>query len=141
MKIFISNAFSETQDMAFNFAKEFKGGVIALEGELGAGKTTFTQGFAKGLGITERIISPTFVLIRQHLIPGKKAYLYHVDLYRLGDEESLKQLGLEEIIQNPDNVVLIEWAKKATKFLPKKKTTVRLKILDENKREIKIIPF
>lgn len=127
MKKIISHSDKETKDFAKNFAKNFAGGVIALTGELGAGKTTFTQGFAEGLGIKEKIISPTFVLIRQH------ENFFHIDLYRL---ENFSHLGLEEIINNPGNIVLIEWAEKAKSLLPKNTVYISLKNLGENKREI-----
>src|SRR3989338_1835026 len=109
---FISSSEKETKQIAGRFARQITRGVIALSGELGAGKTTFVQGFAKGLGIKEKIISPTFVLIRQHLIPNNTKTLYHIDLYRLENKADLKQIGLEEILLDPDNIVLIEWAEK-----------------------------
>lgn len=114
--VYRSSSPEETQKIAEKTAQEFKnkGGVIALSGDLGAGKTTFVQGFAKGLGIEEKIISPTFVLIRQHKIPGTARVLFHVDLYRLEGEINLKEIGLEEVIQEKDNIVLIEWAEKAS---------------------------
>lgn len=98
--------------------------IIALVGNLGAGKTTFVQGFAEGLGIKDKIISPTFVLIRQHKIPGKNQTLFHIDLYRLENSEQFQSLGLEEIINDPNNIVLIEWAEKAKNLLPKNTTWI-----------------
>ncbi len=138
MKIYETHSENETKKLAQNFAGKYKKGVIALTGDLGAGKTTFVQGFAKGLGIKEKIISPTFVLIRQHKIPKSKYTLYHVDLYRLKNIDDLKMLGLEEILSNPNNVVLIEWAEKAAKLLPKNTVWIKFEVIDGNKREIVI---
>ena len=91
--------------------------VIALEGELGAGKTTFVQGFAKGLKIQDKIISPTFVLIRQHQIPKTERTLYHIDLYRLENTKNIEELGIKELLKTSQDIVLIEWADKIKKHL------------------------
>lgn len=135
MKQYISTSAEETRKIAQKLGKEIKTGVIALTGELGAGKTTFVQGFAKGLGIKEKIISPTFVLIRQHQIPKTKKTLYHIDLYRL---EDFSELGLKEIIDNPNNIILIEWAEKAENIFPKNTLTINIK-KEGDKRIITIV--
>ena len=114
---------------------EIKGGTtIALVGDLGSGKTTFTQGFAKGLGI-ERIISPTFILMRSY--QGKKN-LYHLDLYRLEGnvERQLLDLGVSDFWGKPENILLIEWAEKAKEVLPKNTVWINFKYVDENSRKI-----
>lgn len=129
---YITRSKKETKDLAKKLAKKLTG-VIALIGELGSGKTTFAQGFAEGLEIKEKIISPTFVLIRQHKIPNSKKILYHIDLYRI---EDIKSLGLDELWSNKENIVLIEWAEKIKKLLPKNTTYIQFKILSENKRQI-----
>lgn len=116
MTRYLSNSESETKKIAAALAREQRGNIYALTGKLGAGKTIFAQGFAKGLGIKEKIISPTFVLIRQHKIPKTKKVLYHIDLYRI---EEINDLGLKEIWSDKNNLVLIEWAEKAKKILPK----------------------
>ena len=136
MKKIISTSIEQTQEIAENLAKDFSGGVIALSGDLGSGKTTFTQGFAKGLGIKDKIISPTFVLIRQHQITNKSATLFHIDLYRLEEVINLKELGLSDMLNNPKNIILIEWAEKAKDQLPKNTLWIYFKNIDENKREI-----
>ncbi len=137
MKQYLTNSEKETKDLAKKLAKKLTG-VIALFGELGAGKTTFVQGFAKGLGIKEKIISPTFVLIRQHPIPNTTKTLYHIDLYRLDSAADLKTIGLNEIISNPQNLVLIEWAEKAEKYLPKNTVKITIEKMGENEREITV---
>ena len=104
MKTFITQSYKETQKVAYKLAQKYRKGIFALVGDLGAGKTSFTQGFAKGLGIKDKILSPTFVLIRQHGIPETEGLLYHIDLYRI---DSLKQLGLEELFSDQNTTVLI----------------------------------
>lgn len=133
MAKYLTYSEEETKKLAQNLAKKFKKGVLALTGDLGTGKTTFATGFAKGLGIKEKIISPTFMLIRQHQIPNSDKLFYHIDLYRIKD---LTQLGLREITSNLDNIILIEWAEKAKHLLPTNTTFINLKVLDKNKREI-----
>ena len=141
MTIFKSVSSVQTQKIAAEIAIKLKSGVIALTGNLGAGKTTFTQGFAKALGIKDKIISPTFILIRQHQIPKTKKILYHIDLYRLDDPIDIKSLGIDEIINNSDNLVLIEWAEKIKEYLPKDTIFISIKIIDKNNREIYIENF
>lgn len=138
MRKYITGSEGETRRLAKKIAKKIKHGVVALTGELGAGKTTFVQGFAQGLGIKEKIISPTFVLIRQHPIPKTSSLLYHIDLYRLEDAKDFRHLGLEEILSNPNNLVLIEWAEKAEKYLPKNTIWISFERIDENQRRIAI---
>lgn len=135
MKQYISTSEEETRKIARELARDFKTGVIALTGELGAGKTTFVQGFAKALGIKDKIISPTFVLIRQHKF--NKRILYHIDLYRLEGKIDIKQLGIEELF-NSNNIIIIEWAEKIEKDLPKKTIKISLKKVTENERLITV---
>lgn len=143
MKTYISNSPRETQDIAFKIAKKFKnerssstnkGGVIALTGQLGAGKTTFVQGFAKGLGIKEKIISPTFVLIKQHKIPNSNNYLFHIDLYRLEEKVYPKKLGLEDMLSNKGNIVIVEWAEKLKTDSLKGDLNILIKKAKDNQR-------
>lgn len=141
MKTYTTYSENQTKKLAQDLAKDFTHGVIALSGVLGVGKTTFVQGFAKGLGIKEKIISPTFVLIRQHKIPNSKRVLYHVDLYRLAGNQIANSLGLEDLMSNLTSVVLIEWAEKVKDLLPKNTIWISFKTLNENhgssnKREI-----
>lgn len=139
MKQYISNSVAETKTIASRLAKETKNHIFAITGDLGAGKTIFSQGFAKGLGITEKIISPTFVLIRQHKIPRSPKTFYHIDLYRLDQIETIDQLGLEEIWSDPNNIVLIEWAEKL-KELPKDSVKINITKNDHQNRIITIEP-
>ncbi len=141
-KIFITNNFEETQNLGKEFAKTLKGGeLVALYGNLGGGKTTFVQGLALGLGIKRRIISPTFIIIRSYKIKNNiqnLKLLYHVDLYRMETADDTRGLGIDEIIGNSNNIVVVEWAEKMRNFLPKKRIELHFKYVDEDKREIAI---
>jgi len=121
----------ETMQLAESLVKSINSPVcIALFGELGAGKTIFVKGLAKGLGIEDVIKSPTFVLMRSYFGRMK---LHHIDLYRIKREEEF--LPFEETLMN-DGVTAIEWADRAEELLPEKRIDVKIKILPENNREI-----
>jgi tRNA threonylcarbamoyladenosine biosynthesis protein TsaE len=123
---------------AENFAAGLKvGDVLALEGDLGSGKTTFVKGIAAGLGVAGRdgVKSPTFVLM--HIYPGPIP-LYHFDLYRLRGKDDLAALGLEEFAYDPKAVTCVEWAEKAASLFPSSTYRIVLKILDPTKRQIEI---
>ena len=101
-----------TIDFAGSIAKELKGGeVIALNGDLGTGKTTFVRALAAALGSTDRVKSPTFTLLNQYSVSGHSSInkIIHADLYRLKTKQDLASLNIEEQ-QGPDTVVVIEWA-------------------------------
>ncbi|MBI3442594.1 MAG: tRNA (adenosine(37)-N6)-threonylcarbamoyltransferase complex ATPase subunit type 1 TsaE [Candidatus Sungbacteria bacterium] len=113
--------------------------VICLNGELGAGKTTLVQGFCRALGITERITSPTFVLMKiyqlnhrtrsmKHIAQNRSRFkhLAHIDCYRIERPDELPHLGLDEILADPDTIVLIEWANRIKKILPADVITLNL---------------
>jgi tRNA threonylcarbamoyladenosine biosynthesis protein TsaE len=108
------------------------GDVVALYGDLGAGKTTLTKGIALGLGLDADVHSPTFTLIHEHFgaIP-----LYHVDLYRLSSEEEVETLGLEEYIYD-DGVTVIEWAEKTRSLLPAERIDITLRMTGDTQREL-----
>jgi tRNA threonylcarbamoyladenosine biosynthesis protein TsaE len=142
----ITNSDHETEKAGEEFAKTLNpGDVVCLFGDLGAGKTTFTKGVARGLGVEDRIISPTFSLVRQHELGITNqelgiSTLYHIDLYRLENEEDIKKIGIDEILADSTGIVLIEWAERMGKLLPKKRIEISLKINSEFKREIIIAP-
>lgn len=130
----------ETQRLGEKLAKSLTGGeVIALYGELGSGKTVFVQGLAKGLGIKRGIVSPTFVFMRTYPIRlnRKSMTFYHLDLYRGESNQDFEALGLEEIFA-PDSVVVLEWADKIEKELPKNHIKVYFERQDERTRRITI---
>lgn len=103
------------------------GDIIALSGDLGAGKTTLTQAIAQGMGITEQINSPTFALIHEHYhtLP-----LFHADVYRLESPDDLYDLGFEELLTRK-GVVVVEWAERIASVLPKERLSISLQILSE----------
>src|SRR6185369_304292 len=94
--------------------------VVALVGDLGAGKTTFTQGFLKALGVKRRVISPTFLIMRPYKIAaGAYHRAIHIDCYRLEKPQELIVLGFKEVLAHPGHIVLIEWPELMKKYLPK----------------------
>ncbi len=144
---FLSNSPSQTKNFAKKIAKILLSKktfpkILALRGNLGAGKTTFLKGLAKALGIKEKIISPTFIIMRKHRFLEKKSksknWFYHIDCYRIENEKEILNLGFKEIISHPKNIVAIEWAEKIKKILPKKTLWIEFKILNEKKREISL---
>ncbi len=139
MKTIVSKNFEQTKKIGFTIAKDLHGGeVITLEGELGAGKTTFMQGLAKGLGVTKNIISPTFIIMRSYELPKgtQKKMLYHVDLYRIEDEKDIYDIGLPDIMGDPENIVAIEWPEKMGSLLPEKRKKIIIEYCGENERRI-----
>jgi tRNA threonylcarbamoyladenosine biosynthesis protein TsaE len=139
MKIVTKNS-EETKKVGQDLAEKIENGTtILLYGELGAGKTTFVQGFAKGLGIKDRILSPTFVLQRIHDVEkGKIKRLNHLDLYRIETPIEIKNLGVEELFDEPESITLIEWADRLLNFKPKNGYKINFKNLEDTEREIEI---
>lgn len=135
----ITNDFLETKKLGKEFAQSIKNEqVICLHGNLGAGKTTFIQGFAGGLGIIGRIISPTFIIMRTYKLqnhPTKK-YFYHVDLYRIENERDIEGLGLLEIMEDPESIVAIEWPEKIKNLLPENRKDIFFQYIEGDKREV-----
>lgn len=109
--------------------------ILCLYGELGSGKTTFTQGFARGLGIPSRLLSPTFIIVRRYGVPGNQL-LYHIDLYRLGNEVATEELGLKEILTDPNVFVVIEWPEKLGSAQPQKRLDITFKTLEDGRHSI-----
>jgi|SRR6476469_6913108 len=132
MKLPLSQVESQAQKMA----KELKGGeIIALIGELGSGKTTFTKALGKALGIRQQISSPTFVMMQQFETPtrsrtskepDKNLFLYHLDLYRTKNFNEVKSLGITEWWGHPETITVIEWADKIADSLPKETIIINL---------------
>lgn len=136
----ITNNSSETKKLGHKFTKKLKpGNVVLLYGDLGAGKTTFVQAIAKGLGIKDRILSPTFVLQRSYKIEDSSIrYLNHIDLYRIEDPKDAKELGLSELISDKESITIIEWADRLKNLNPKMGFEIYFKYKGENEREIEI---
>ena len=123
----------ETMALGEELGRRLRSGdVVALFGDLGAGKTTFTKGIACGLKLVADVHSPTFTLIHEH--PGEIP-LYHVDLYRLSDEQEVEGLGIEEYLQ-ADGVVVIEWADRMKSLLPPDRLDIDLRMTGDTEREL-----
>lgn len=141
---YISKSVKETQKIAADIVKRIsnfktkEATVIALEGELGAGKTVFVKGLAKAMKIKDKIKSPTFVLIKKYKANLNLKFLYHLDCYRLKDEKDLIQLDIKEILAEPHNLVAIEWSDRVKKILPKKHIKVHIDHISDKERKITI---
>jgi tRNA threonylcarbamoyladenosine biosynthesis protein TsaE len=132
--IIVSKSSEETVALGEKLGQSFHGGeVVALYGDLGGGKTQFTKGVAKGLGVKDDIVSPTFVIRRDYI--GDKLSLLHYDFYRFEtpDEELVESL---EEGMSPENVTVIEWAERVEKRLPEKAIKVTFHYVSEDEREI-----
>ena len=128
----------ETKEFGRALAKELKvGSVVALTGPLGSGKTVLIQGICFGLGVTEFVTSPSFVIINEY---SGKIKVYHFDLYRLENVEEFIKLGYEEYFYG-SGITLIEWAEKIKKFLPEERIEINLEILSEKERRISVRRF
>ena len=138
MEIF-SNSVQETKKFAKEISKKTKQGqVVALKGDLGSGKTTFSQGFAKGLGIDQHVGSPTFKLVSEYV--GSSLNLYHVDCYRLNSLQEFLNLGGENLLLPYNGITLIEWADIIQELLPKGTIEIEFyRVKDNpNKRKLRI---
>lgn len=138
----ISHSAEETRRLGNDFASHVEGGsVLALSGDLGAGKTTLTQGLLEGLGAEGPYTSPTFVIMKQYEVSGaasrKVRRIYHVDAYRVGSKEILA-LGWEEWIDDPEGLVIVEWPERVAGILPEKYARVSIEHVDETSRKISI---
>lgn len=122
----ITETFSEKETRALGEElgrKAVPGSLYTLTGDLGTGKTVFTQGFARGLGITEHVNSPTFTIVQEY--DGGRLPFYHFDVYRIGDLEEMDEIGYEDYFYG-DGVCLIEWAELIEELLPPEKTAIRI---------------
>jgi tRNA threonylcarbamoyladenosine biosynthesis protein TsaE len=143
----ISHSSAQTQRLGARLGELLQGGeLILLDGQLGTGKTTFTQGLAQGLGITEVVNSPTFTLLKEYSgqllsFPEGRPNspqrvgppLYHFDLYRLDNPEEILDLGFEDYFYGT-GVCVVEWADKADAFWPNEHVRIRMKMMSETKR-------
>lgn len=134
LKIKTNNA-KETEQLGRLIGESLIGGeIIAMTGDLGAGKTTMTKSIAKGLNIDEHITSPTFTIVNEY---DGRLKLFHFDVYRIGDIEEMYDIGYEEYFYS-GGVCIIEWANLIEEILPKNTINIEIYSLDENKREIMI---
>ena len=126
----------ETWKLAAEIAAELKpGDVLCLEGDLGAGKTTFTQGLAHALGVPGRVTSPTFCIVQEHA--GERAFLVHMDLYRLQGEDDVLAIGWEDYLAR-GAILVVEWPERAGSLIPETARHVVFHHLGEETRSISI---
>ncbi len=134
MATFISNSASETEAIGRQFAKELEAGsILALEGELGSGKTQFTKGLVAGLESSAPVTSPTFTIIHEY--PGGRLPIYHFDFFRLEKRESVAQLGLDDYFFG-DGISVIEWADRFPESIPEQARWILFELKSENARAI-----
>ncbi len=114
--VYESNSAEDTKAFARNLSEKAKPGTVyCLNGELGAGKTVFSQGFAEGLGIEEPVVSPTFTIVQEY--EGGRLPFYHMDVYRISDPEEMFEVGFDDMVEGR-GVCLIEWASLIKEILP-----------------------
>ena len=122
--IYETNSEKETFELVKNLGEQAKAGqIFCLNGDLGVGKTVFTQGFAKGLGIEENVNSPTFTIIQVY--EEGRIPLYHFDVYRIGDPEEMYEIGYEEYFFG-EGVCLIEWSKLIDELIPEEAINIEI---------------
>ena len=151
-KIYLTTTSSQTKKLGEKLAQKIisisskkqrdRALVLALEGDLGGGKTTFLQGFAKGLEIKQKILSPTFVLMRKFQIPNYKQRFknfYHFDCYRVQKPKEILDLDFRQIISDKKNIVAVEWADKIKKILPRNIIEIKFEFKSKNTRRISIV--
>ncbi len=133
--IFKSTSEKQTKEIAHKISSELDSfNVICLYGEMGAGKTTFTKALAQSLGVKNRVISPTYIFVRTYKGNNKK--IYHIDAYRFNSESSIDEI--KEILEDNNAIIIIEWAEKIKRILPKKRIDIDFLYKNENEREIRV---
>ncbi len=141
-RTFTTNSAEETRVFGKDLAQETKPGtLLCLRGDLGAGKTTFTQGLLEGLGAERPFVSPTFVIMKQYDLAQIRANgikrIYHCDAYRVG-EKDFREIGFTEWCADPEGFVILEWPERIGDLLPAKRVEITIKSLSETEREITI---
>ncbi len=135
-EVFVSNSALDTEDFASRFAQKFTDGVvIAMKGDLGAGKTCFTRGFAKGMGYDGDVNSPTFAIVNEYI--GGRLPVYHFDMYRITGWEDLYTTGYFEYMES-GGILIIEWSENIASALPDDVITVTIENSGETKRIITV---
>ncbi len=137
MDSIITKSAKETEEFATSYAKTLnKGDVVLLSGDMGAGKTVFTKGLAKGLNVNEEVTSPTYAYLNVYGNLVNKNLLYHYDCYRLSSGEDAEALGLTDYFNDPNIICVIEWSENIADVLPKNCKKVIIEKIDENERKI-----
>lgn len=133
-----SGSEQETETFARTLAQSLMPGVIiALHGDLGAGKTVFTRGFARGLGVTEAVSSPTYTILQEYPLANGQ-WLYHLDLYRINGYQAALAFGIEDYLDDPDAFIVLEWPLRIQELLPPGTINVHLEHVSENVRRITV---
>ena len=114
------------------------GSVVAMYGTLGAGKTVIARGFAKGLGITEAVSSPTYTIVQEYDIPGSGNRFYHLDLYRITDEHAALGFGVDEFLSDPEAWTLLEWPVRIKGILPPEVIKLSIEKISDEERKISL---
>lgn len=136
MATFISHSPADTQEFAGRFAKEIgPGSVLALKGDLGAGKTQFVKGLVAALGCSAAVASPTFTIVHEY--PGGRLPVFHFDFFRLEDRQSVARLGLDDYLFG-DGVSVIEWADRFPDLVPEQARWIDFEINSESDRAITV---
>jgi tRNA threonylcarbamoyladenosine biosynthesis protein TsaE len=139
----ILNNLKETQDFARDFVlslspQENEATILGLYGDLGAGKTSFTQGIAQTLGVLDTVVSPTFVIEKIYTLSNQKfSHLIHIDAYRIEKVEEMLRLGWKDIISNKDNLIVVEWPELIDSIMPPH-IKIKFMHISENEREVSI---
>ena len=134
---YTSRCEGDTMEIAENIESEkFPGMVICLNGELGSGKTVFVKGFAKALGITDTITSPTFSLVKEYM--DGEMPLYHMDVYRLDDTNN--NIGIADYF-NKDGICIVEWPEMIQDQLPEERLDIKIKVVDDDTRLLVFTPY
>ena len=141
--IFISRSAQETKEFGYSLGHTYADAmpgipVVCLWGDLGSGKTTFTQGFAKGLGISGRLLSPTYIIVRRYKLPAATGYLYHADFYRINSPEDMDAFGISETLAESGSITIIEWPERMGTLLPKIRLDIRFRVMPDGEHEIRI---
>ena len=136
----ITHGPEETEALGAALAREIApGSVVALYGNLGAGKTVFARGFARGLAVTETVSSPTYTIVQEYpLSDGSGGYFYHLDLYRIADERAALGFGVDEFLNDPGSYALLEWPERIAGILPPDLIRVTIRRTDDETREIEL---
>ncbi|MAF59689.1 MAG: tRNA (adenosine(37)-N6)-threonylcarbamoyltransferase complex ATPase subunit type 1 TsaE [Candidatus Pacebacteria bacterium] len=133
----LEETIKEARGFVNSLTPEGNSTVVALCGDLGSGKTTFVKACAEVLGVNQTVTSPTFVLLKIYKLDGRSyEHLIHIDAYRLDSTEELRSLGWADFVNNPKNLIFVEWADRIEGVIPKSAKKITLETVDENTRKI-----
>jgi tRNA threonylcarbamoyladenosine biosynthesis protein TsaE len=132
---FVSRSPKQTRRLGARLGALLKGGeIVCLEGSLGSGKTCLAQGIGRGWGVSQTLISPTFVLVREYTRSGDAVKLYHIDLYRISGAQEALTLGVDEFLGDSQAICVIEWAERSRSLIPDEHLWVQLEFADPMRR-------